>query len=464
MKNSTSLRLLKSFGCSSKFILTMTYALIFSGINIFADDIQVGETTRNAIIYAPENLPVNSPLLISMHGMSQDANYQKNQSKWESVADTAKFALGYPNGISNSWDISGDRDIEYILAIIDTMANRYQNDRTRVYLSGFSMGGMMTYHAANKIADKIAAFAPVSGVPMWGGTYNSSRPIPIIHVHGDADEVVTYDNRIVPYLEGWVKRNNCSDTPIITNPYPANKPYCGSYKTHWGNGNEGTEITLLTLGGKGHWHSNDPNGVMSSAEIWNFVKRYSLNPGAPIVNITSPSNNKVIEADEAITISTTITKTEGEITKVKFFDGKTLLATVEEAPYEYRWENIPVGEHTILVVAYNSENKKGNASVNISVNAPRGPIWIGSLPETNSFDLKAESLNFAFFFNEKVNTDVAKATLKGDISETELVVEKNGWNETLNISLPENFTPEQGQYNLSTTKTINENKILTRDN
>ena len=59
-----------------------------------------------------------------MHGMNQDANYQQNQSKWENVADTAKFALVYPNGIGNSWDISGDRDVNYILAIIDTMANR----------------------------------------------------------------------------------------------------------------------------------------------------------------------------------------------------------------------------------------------------------------------------------------------------------------------------------------------------
>jgi poly(3-hydroxybutyrate) depolymerase len=60
------------------------------------------------------------------------------------------------------------------------MYNKYGIDRDRVYLSGFSMGGMMTYYAATKIADKIAAYAPVSGFLMGGPDTSSSRPIPII--------------------------------------------------------------------------------------------------------------------------------------------------------------------------------------------------------------------------------------------------------------------------------------------
>ena len=235
------MKILKSINLRNTFLLS---SLLMSATALHSEDIQVGESTRNAIIYAPENLKAHSPLLISMHGMSQDAAYQKNQAKWENVADTAGFVVVYPNGINNAWDISGTRDVDYILTIIDTIYNRYEIDKNRVYLSGFSMGGMMTYHAANLIADKIAAFAPVSGVPMWGGTYNSCRPIPIIHVHGDADDVVTYDNRIVPYIEGWVKRNNCNSKPVITKPYPANKPGSTAYKTYWGNVDDNTELTL----------------------------------------------------------------------------------------------------------------------------------------------------------------------------------------------------------------------------
>lgn len=238
--------------------------------------IPVGTTTRNMIVYTPSALPQNRPLIISMHGANQDAAYQKGQAKWEAVTDTAKFVVVFPNGINNQWDISGNTDIDFILAIIDTMQRRYNIDRNRVYLSGFSMGGMMTYHAATRIANRIAAFAPVSGYPLWGSNYNSSRPVPIIHVHGTADDVVTYNN-VMTYLNGWVTRNQCPATPLITQPYPASKPNSIAAKRYWGPGAEGSEVVLITLTGKGHWYSLDTaNGVHTSVEIWNFARRFSL--------------------------------------------------------------------------------------------------------------------------------------------------------------------------------------------
>ena len=46
------------------------------------ESIKVGDTTRNMITYAPEGLPYNPPLVISLHGLNQDANYQKGQANW----------------------------------------------------------------------------------------------------------------------------------------------------------------------------------------------------------------------------------------------------------------------------------------------------------------------------------------------------------------------------------------------
>ena len=259
-----------------KFSLAALCMLLLSISSVFADDIQVGTTTRNMIVYAPASLPQNRPLVISMHGLNQDAAYHQSQSKWEQVADTAKFVVVFPNGINKQWNLSGTSDTDFILAIINDMVSRYGIDRNRVYLSGFSMGGMMTYYAATKIADKIAAFAPISGYLLGGPNTNSSRPIPIIHTHGTADDVIAYSG-VQTCLDAWKTRNGCPATAQITDPYPSSNPNSVASKSYWGPGTNGVEMTLMTLEGKGHWVSIDPvNAIHTSLEIWKFCKKFSL--------------------------------------------------------------------------------------------------------------------------------------------------------------------------------------------
>ncbi len=236
------------------------------------------------IVYAPANLPAGRPLLISMHGMNQDANYQKGQANYEAVADTAKFVVVYPDGEGKSWDIGGDKDINFILDIINEMSKRYSIDLNRVYLSGFSMGGMMTYHAMTKIADRIAAFAPVSGYLMGGPNTNSSRPVPIMHVHGTSDDVCVYGN-VQGHIDAWVRRNGCSTTAKVEKPKsgPANT---SAEIYRYTGGQEGVEVAHLRLPGKGHWHSNDPVVAMTNIEIWNFLSRWSLASGPKVESVT----------------------------------------------------------------------------------------------------------------------------------------------------------------------------------
>ena len=256
--------------------------LLFGAIQTRAqiENFQLGNTTRQMLVYAPSGLQPNSPLLLSLHGMNQDIAYQQNQTKWELVAKENGFVVVYPGGINNSWDIMGNRDIDFILAIIDEMYDRYAIDRNRVYLSGFSMGGMMTYHAATKIADKIAAFAPVSGYLMGGPNTNSSRPIPIIHTHGTTDDVVSYSG-VQPCLDAWIARNNCPASAVVTKPYPADRPNSSGTKYYWGPGTDSVEVVLLSIKGSGHWHSNSNAGIHTSQEIWNFCKKFTLAYGIP---------------------------------------------------------------------------------------------------------------------------------------------------------------------------------------
>ena len=249
----------------------------------------------------------------------------------EAVCDTAKFVVVFPNGIDRAWDTSGDRDINFVKAIIEKMVTQYKIDRNRVYLGGFSMGGMFTYHAMNKIPDLIAAFAPVSGYPMGGATANANvRPIPILHIHGTDDGTCSFSGA-KPALNVWVKHNGCPATAKVT--------------------------------------SN------TGSEIWNFCKKYSLNKTSPSVRITSPktagkyisfgANGETSFPD--LTITATADDSNGTVEKVEFYDGTTLLATCENAPYQAVLTGAKAGKHTLKAVATDNDGETSTSSIEITL-------------------------------------------------------------------------------------------------
>jgi uncharacterized repeat protein (TIGR02059 family) len=269
-----------------QFLVALLSVFLFTMSLKAQESIQVGTNTRQMIVYAPTGIKQNTPLVISMHGMNQTMNDQKSQTQFQSVAAANNFVLVFPQSIGSQWQLYGTTDTDFILAIINEMNKRYGIDRDRVYLSGFSMGGMMTYYAATVIADKIAAFAPVSGYLMSGPNTNSSRPIPIIHVHGMDDGFVTYSNA-QSHIDAWVARNGCPTTPVVTKPYPANIPTSLSSKKYYGPGKEGVEVVFISVAGVGHWYSDNSGGVFTSQDIWNFCKKYSLKDGVPLFKYAS---------------------------------------------------------------------------------------------------------------------------------------------------------------------------------
>ncbi|ORX64321.1 alpha/beta-hydrolase [Anaeromyces robustus] len=225
---------------------------------------------RDIHVYAPSNLAAKSPLLLSLHGMDQDPNYQQSNTHWETLADTEGFVVVYPRGGTgmSTWDIQGDKDTKWVLQIIDQMAKDYDIDRNRVYLSGFSMGGMFTYHAMSKIGDKIAAFAPCSGPNVFGAS-KAMRPVPIFHVHGTNDDVLNY-NQVEGFLKNYRDQFHCPSQADVKNNYPNQENPNGTLYS-WGPCDQGVYIKHLKLVGRGHSPSKADIG-----DIWNFVKEYSL--------------------------------------------------------------------------------------------------------------------------------------------------------------------------------------------
>lgn len=338
---------------------------------VFAQNqnITVGGTSRNMIVHVPTGLGQNRPLVISLHGLNQDAPFQQSSAKWEEVADTAKFVVVYPNAINKSWDISGQNDINFLKAIIKEMSTKHSINLNKVYVTGFSMGGMMSYHTANNMADQVAAIGPVSGY-LFSNPVSSSRPMPIIHVHGKADDVVGY-NGVAAIIQKWRNWNGCPSNSTFIDPYPADKPNSpGSYE-RWGPC-DNSEIVLISNEGKGHWHSNDNAGVHSTKEIWKFFLKYSLAaPDLPVVSITSPKVSGV-EGPTDIEIVASASDPNGTITKVEFYNGTTKLSEDATAPYSFTWSNVAIGSYTIRVVATDNDGNKTEATLPFSVNIPQG--------------------------------------------------------------------------------------------
>ena len=247
---------------------------------------RVSVSGREVYVYAPSGLKDNSPLLMSFHGMDQDPNYQQSNTHWEAVADTAGFVVAYPKGATgySTWDISGDQDTKWITQIIDQMANDYKIDKKRVYMSGFSMGGMLSYHAMGKIADKIAAFAPCSGYLMMGaGT--AQRPVPIFHTHGTSDNVVGYDG-LENNLKSYRQQFKCPSQAEVESNHPNSENRATLYT--WGPCDNGIYVKHLKLEGRQHSPSK-----ADVSDIWNFVKGYDLD--GPI-GASKPESSASVES------------------------------------------------------------------------------------------------------------------------------------------------------------------------
>ncbi|MEE4260372.1 MAG: prolyl oligopeptidase family serine peptidase, partial [Bacteroidales bacterium] len=165
---------------------------------------------REYILYVPATYNGNSAtsIVLNFHGYGSSAAQQMWYGDFRPIADTADFLIVHPqgslfNGISH-WNVGGWTigstvdDIGFVEALIDSVGADYNIDSTRIYATGMSNGGFMSFLLASQLSEKIAAIASVAG-SMTPETYNNSNPshpTPILQFHGTADGVVPYNGAI----------------------------------------------------------------------------------------------------------------------------------------------------------------------------------------------------------------------------------------------------------------------------
>ena len=349
--------------------LSVLLALQASAYKQQSINITVNGKSRNMVVYTPNVLPDNSPLFIITHGMNQDPEYQYGSDKMYQLIDTAKFVVTYLRSDGNTWDTGGTNDQNFVSQTITEMYNRYKIDKDRVYWSGFSMGSMLIHHCIANMQTKIAAFAPTSGIQFSESPWNNcKKPVNLLEVIAYGDDVFGYEQyNIHGYIENYAKHDKHTKYTKQTGYRPRSGCWFDGDLEKWTGGPNGGEVWLYSYNNGGHW-PNDQNPHL----LWNFCKRFSLNQ--PLARITEPAGDVtqlcMAPTGQAsfhdITLKATGKATNAQVVRVDFYDGKTLLDSLKEAPYSVTLTTPKNGKHNFRVVVTDSKGKTGEATCQVN--------------------------------------------------------------------------------------------------
>jgi polyhydroxybutyrate depolymerase len=274
--------------------------------------LKIGEQTRAFWVHIPPKYDAKKPIpvVLALHGAAMNGKMMEAFSGLSKKADEANFLVVYPNGTGPgdlllTWNAGGfplaavknrSDDVAFLGMILDELPKLANIDTKRIYVTGMSNGGMMSYRVAAELADRIAAFAPVAGTQAFE-KLSPSRPVPLLHIHGTKDTLVPYEGyrngtkgvvRILSVEESvkaWVKANGCNTEPKISE-VPMTKDKLKVIRKEYVEGKGGAEVVLYVVEGGGHTWPGMPlqpaflgeNTMNISANdlMWEFFQRHVL--------------------------------------------------------------------------------------------------------------------------------------------------------------------------------------------
>ena len=218
------------------------------------------------------------PLVVLLHGYGATGAMQESYMKFESVAETNKFILVYPDGTVDSsgrrfWNatdaccdfFSAVADDVYLLSILKEMESNYSIDAKRIYFVGHSNGGFMSYRMACKYPDRIAAIASLAGASYFKTTdCGAKSPVSVLQVHGTKDGTILYDGGqilgtsypgAVASASQWATFNQCTQNAVTRSTKFDLEPNITGDETSvtaWTNCQNSSEVELWTMEGAAH--------------------------------------------------------------------------------------------------------------------------------------------------------------------------------------------------------------------
>ena len=265
--------------------------------------LKVKDAERRAIVYGTPTDAKLRPAVLILHGGQGGADQMRLTSGFDRLAKSEGFIAVYPEGTDygqgrHAWNtghllrrqVRDADDLAYFDALIDRLVRDHGADPKRIFMTGGSNGGMMTYVYAVSRGERLAAVAPVVA-SMFAFEPAPKRPLPILIINGGKDEEVPLQggmskNPLVsaaqasPYkpveevVAFWARANRCAEPPkadikgsVTTRTYvPA-------------EGGALVEFVLDAEGGHG-WPGtrsrrtgNEPIKSFNGAErVWSFFK------------------------------------------------------------------------------------------------------------------------------------------------------------------------------------------------
>lgn len=272
--------------------------------------------TREYDLYVPSLYDGSTavPLLFNLHGYTSDKDEQTVYGDFRPIADTANFIIVHPNGTFdasnqrwwNAFGFAAPNDVDFLVTLVDEISQNFIIDLDRVYSTGMSNGGFMSFELACEASSVFTAVASVTGAMPVNklNNCNPNGPIPAMQIHGTLDAVVPYNGNvqyasIENVVDFWVDQVAANETPIVNN-LPDLDPNDGSTVEHYiyENGINGSSVEHYKVINGGHtWPGssiilptagNTNQDFNASAEIWRFFSQFSKNS---LVNLPSQESD-----------------------------------------------------------------------------------------------------------------------------------------------------------------------------
>ncbi|HQR42342.1 MAG TPA: PHB depolymerase family esterase [Gemmatales bacterium] len=168
---------------------------------------------RSYRLYTPTTGQPPYPVVLAFHGAGGTARIMLFHSRWLQQAEHGGFIVVAPEGTSPQpdekpsfrfnpqlWNLGGATtaaptgnadDVGFVRAILDKVATDLPIDTSRIYSTGFSNGAGLTFRLAVELGDRLAAIAPVAGLPYFKSG-PPPRPIPTYFLIGSEDPLVPW--------------------------------------------------------------------------------------------------------------------------------------------------------------------------------------------------------------------------------------------------------------------------------